>query len=127
MTVGEESGGATSPEEGAIVDEMAVGSARCVSRARRPAVAKAVDDPSRGGLTIDAVTTGPCEPGEAAGTSTDAEGPSRTVASGSRRVIRALMGTSTSSGTSEAKPCWRGGSSPLETSTTTGCRGKECD
>jgi hypothetical protein len=40
-------------------------------------------------------------------------------------VIRALMGTSTSSGTSKAKPCWCGGSSPLETSTTTGCRGKE--
>jgi hypothetical protein len=53
MTVGEESGGATSPEEGAIADEIAVGSARCVSRAGRlavgSAVAKAVDDPSRGG------------------------------------------------------------------------------
>jgi hypothetical protein len=37
-----------------------------------------VDGPSREGLTSDAVTTGSCEPGEAAGTSTDAEGPSRT-------------------------------------------------
>jgi hypothetical protein len=125
MTV--ESRGATSPEEGATADEIVVGSARCVSRTGRSTVVKTVDGPSRGGLTSDAVTTGSCEPGEAAGTSTDAEGPSRTVASGSRRVIRALMGTSTSSGTSKAKPCWRGGSSPLETSTTTGCRGKECD
>jgi hypothetical protein len=90
-------------------------------------VAKAVDGPSRGGLTIDAVTTGSCEPGDAAGTSANAERPSRTVASGSRRVIKALMGTSTSSGASKAKPCWRGGSSPLETFTTTGCRGKECN
>jgi hypothetical protein len=127
MTLGEESGGATSPEEGATANEIAVGSARCVSRAGRSAVAKAVDGPSKGGLTIDAVTTGSCEPGEAAGMSTDAEGPSRTVASGSRRVIKALMGTSTSSGTSKDKPCWRGGSSPLETSTTTGCRRKECN
>jgi hypothetical protein len=126
MTVGEESRGATS-EEGAIADEIAVGSAGCVSHAGRSAVAKAVDGPSRGGLTIDAVTTGSYEPGEVAGTSTDAEGPSRTIASGSRRVIKALMGTSTSSGTSKAKPCWRGGSFPLETSTTTGCRGKECN
>jgi hypothetical protein len=90
-------------------------------------VAEVVDGPSREGLTSDAVTTSSYEPGEAAGTSTDAEGPSRTVASGSRRVIRALMGTSTSSDTSKAEPCWRGGSSPLETSTTTGCRGKECN
>jgi hypothetical protein len=123
MTV--ETRGATSPKEGATADEIAVGSARCVSRAGRSAVVKAVDGPSRGGLTSDAVTTGSYEPGEAAETSTDAEGPSRTVASGSRRVIRALMGTPTSSGISKAKPCWRGGSSPLETSTTTGCRGKE--
>jgi hypothetical protein len=135
MTV--EARGATSLEEeatadeiavgsaGATTDEIAVGSAGCVSHAGRSAVAEAVDDPSREGLTRDAVTTGSCEPGEAAGTSTDAEGPSRIVASGSRRVIRALMGTSTSSGTSKAEPCWRGGSSPLETSTTTGCRGKE--
>jgi hypothetical protein len=126
MTV--EARGATSPEEGATADEIAVGpagatadeivvgSAGCVSRAGRSAVAEAVDGPSREGLTSDAVTTG---------SSTDAEGPSGTVASGSRRVIRALMGTSTSSGASKAKPCWRGGSSPLETSTTTGCRGKE--
>jgi hypothetical protein len=70
-----ESRGATSPEEGATADEIAVSSARCVSRAGRSAVAKAVDGPSRGGLTSDAVTTGSCEPGEAAGTSTDAEGP----------------------------------------------------
>jgi hypothetical protein len=108
MTVGEESGGATSLEEGATADEIAVGSGRCVSRAGRSAVAKAVDGPSRGGLTIDAVMTGSCEPGEATGTSTNAEGPSRTVTSGSRRVIKALMGMSTSSGTSKAKSCWRG-------------------
>jgi hypothetical protein len=68
MTV--ESGRATSPEEGATADEIAVGSARCVSHVGRSAVAKAVDGPSRGGLTSDAVTTGSCEPGEAAGTST---------------------------------------------------------
>jgi hypothetical protein len=49
MTVGEESGRATSPEEGATADGIAVGSARCVSRAGRSVVAKAVDDPSRGG------------------------------------------------------------------------------
>jgi hypothetical protein len=127
MTVGEESGGATSSEEGATADEIAVGSGRCVSRAGRSAVAKAMDGPSRGGLMIDAVTTGSCEPGEVAGMSTNAEGPSRTVVSGSRRVIKALMDTSTSSGTSKAKSCWRGSSSPLETSTTTGCRVKECN
>jgi hypothetical protein len=125
MTVGEESGGATSSEEGATADEIAVGCGRCVSRAGRSAVAKAVDGPSRGGLTIDAVTTGSCEPGEVIGTLTSTEGPSRTITSGSRRVIKALMGASMSSGTSEAKSFWRGGSSPLETSTMTGCRGKE--
>jgi hypothetical protein len=109
----------------ATADETAVGSGRCVSRAERSAVAKAVDGPSRGELTMDAVTTGSCEPGEVTATSTSAEGPSRTVASGLQRVIKALMGASTSSGTSEAKSFWRGGSSPLDTSTTTGCRGKE--
>jgi hypothetical protein len=125
MTVGEESGGATPPEEGATADEVTVGSGRCVSHAGRSAEAKAVDGPSRGGLTIDAVTSCSCEPDEVIGTSTSTEGPSRIATPGSRRVIKALMGASTSSGTSEDKSFWRGGSSPLETSTTTGCRGRE--
>jgi hypothetical protein len=46
-----------------------------------------MDGPARGELAIDAVTTGSCEPGEVTGTSTSAEEPSRTIASGSRRVI----------------------------------------
>jgi hypothetical protein len=129
--------GATPPEEevaadeiavgsaGATADGIAVGSAGLASRAGESAVAEAVDGPSREGLTGDTVTTGSRGPGEAAGTSADAEGPFKAAALGSRRVIKALMGTSTSSGTSEAKPCWQGSSSPLETSTTTGCRGKE--
>jgi hypothetical protein len=75
----------------------------------------------------DAATTGSYKPGEVTGTLTSVEGPSRAVASGSRRVIRALMGTSTSSGASATESFWRGGSSPLETSTTTGYKEKECD
>jgi hypothetical protein len=70
----------------------------------------------------DAATTGSRGPGEATGTSTDAEGPSRFATPGSRRVIRALLGASTSFGTSEDEPFWHGGSSPLETSTTAGYR-----
>jgi hypothetical protein len=81
MTV--EARGATSPEEEATVDGIAVGSAGCVSRAGRSAVAEAVDGPSREGLTRGAVTAGSRVPGEVAGTSADAEGPSRTAASGS--------------------------------------------
>jgi hypothetical protein len=101
--VGEESGGATSSEEGATADEIAVSSNRCASRAGRSAVAKAVDGPSKGELVIDVVTIGSRESDEAIGTSTSLEGLSRTVTSGSRRVIRALTGTSTSSGTPEAE------------------------
>jgi hypothetical protein len=86
---------ATPPEEEAAADEVAVGfagatadeimvcSAGCASRAGRSAVAEAVEGPSREGLTRDAVTTGSRGPGEAAGTLADAEGPSRTAASGS--------------------------------------------
>jgi hypothetical protein len=96
--MGEESGGATSSEEGVTADETMVGSGRCVSRTERSAVVKVMDGPAKGELTIDAVTTGSCEPGEVTGISTDAEEPSRTVASGSQRVIRALTGASTSSG-----------------------------
>lgn len=125
LTAGEESGGVTFSEEGVAADETIVGSGRHVSRAERLAVAKAVDGSSRGELVIDAATTGSCKPSEVTGTSTSVEGPSRTVVSESWRVIRALMGTSTSSGTSEAESFWRGGSSPLEMSTTTGCREKE--
>jgi hypothetical protein len=74
-----EARGATSLEEeatadeiavgsaGATADEIAVGSAGCVSRAGRSAVAEAVDGPSREGLANDAVTTGSYEPGKAAG------------------------------------------------------------
>jgi hypothetical protein len=68
---------------GATADERVVGSAGCASRAGRSAVTEAVDGPSREGLTRDAITTGPYVPGEAAGTSADAEGPSRTATSGS--------------------------------------------
>jgi hypothetical protein len=46
-------------------------------------VAEVVVGPTGEGLTRDAITTGSCVPGEAAGTSADAEGPSRTAASGS--------------------------------------------
>jgi hypothetical protein len=88
-------------------------------------MAEAVDGSSRGELMTDAAMTGPCKPGEVTGTLTSVEGLSRAVASGSRRVIRALMGTSTSSRTSEAESFWRGSSSPLETSTTTGCKERE--
>jgi hypothetical protein len=101
-----------------------VGSAGGTSRAMGSAVAEAVDYPSRQGPIRDAATTGSRGPGEATGTSTDAEGPSRTAAPGSRRVIKALMGASTSFGTSEDEPFWHGGSSPLETSTTAGYRGR---
>jgi hypothetical protein len=125
--MGEESGGVTSLEEGAIADETTVGSGRSVSRAERSVVVKTVDGPSRGELVIEVATIGSHESDEVTGTSTSVEGLSRTVASGSRRVIRALTGASTSSGTSEAESFWRGGSSPLETSTTTGCRGREHD
>jgi hypothetical protein len=122
-----EARGATPPEEEATADEVAVGSAGCVSRAGRLAVTEAMDGLSIEGLTRDEVTTSSCEPGKAAGTSADAEGSSRIAARGSRRVIKALMGTSTSSGTSEDEPFWHRGSSPLEMSTTAGCRGREYD
>jgi hypothetical protein len=122
LTMGEDSGGVISLEEGATADETTVGSGRCVSRVERSVVVKTVDGPSRGELVIDVVTIGSRASDEVIGTSTSVEGLSTTVASGSRRVIRALTGVSTSSGTSEAE-----GSSPLETSTTMGCRGREHD
>jgi hypothetical protein len=104
---------------------MAVGSAGRASRAGESAVAEAVEGSSKQGPTGDEVTTGACGPGEAAGTTADAEGSSKIVAPGSRRVIKALMGASTSSGTSEDEPFWHGGSSPLETSTTAGYERRE--
>jgi hypothetical protein len=132
----EEARGATSSEEeatageaadgsvGATADETAVGSAGGTPCAMGSAVAEAVDDPSRQGPIRDAATIGSRGPGEATRTSTDAEGPSRTAAPGSWRVIKALMGASMSVGTSEDEPFWHGGSSPLETSTTAGYRGR---
>jgi hypothetical protein len=125
--MGVETGGVTSLEEGATDDETTVGFGRCVSRAERLVVVKTVDGPSRGVLVIDVATIGSRESDEVTGISTSVEGLSRTVASGSRRVIRALTGASTSSGASEAESFWRGGSSPLETSTMMGCRGREHD
>jgi hypothetical protein len=121
------SGEVTFSEEGAAAGEAAAGSGRRVSCEERLAVAEAMDGPSRGELMTDAATTGSCKPGEVIGMITSVKGHSRAVGSGSRRVIRALIGTSTSSGTSEVEPFWRGGSSPLETSTTTGCEKRECN
>jgi hypothetical protein len=95
LTAGEAkvgSGGITFSEEGAAADETVVGSGRHVSCAERLVVAEALDGSSRGELMIDAATTGSCKPGEVTGTLTSVEGPSRAVALGSRRVIRALMG-----------------------------------
>jgi hypothetical protein len=104
---------------------MAIGSAGRTSRAGESAVAEAGEDPSKQGPTRDVVTTGACRLGEAARTTADAEGSSKIVAPGSRRVIKALIGASTSSGTSEDEPFWHGGSSPLETSTTAGYKRRE--
>jgi hypothetical protein len=103
----------------ATADEMAIGSAERTSRAGESAIAEAGEGPSRQEPTT-------CRPGEAAGAAANAEGSSKFVAPGSRRVIRALMGASTSSGTSEDEPFWHGGSSPLETSTTAGYKKREC-
>jgi hypothetical protein len=110
---------------GATPDAMAIGSTERTSCAGELAVAEAGEGPSRQGPTRDVVTTGACRPGEAAGTTADAEGSSKIVAPGSRRVIKVLIGTSTSSGTSEDEPFWHGGSSPLETSTTAGYKRRE--
>jgi hypothetical protein len=71
------------PEEEATADEVAVGSAGCVSRAGRLAVTEVMDGLSIEGLTRDAVTTGSCGLGEAARTSADAEGSSRIATPGS--------------------------------------------
>jgi hypothetical protein len=125
--MGEEAGGVTSLEEGATADETTVGSGRSVSLAEKSVVVRTVDGPSRGELVINVATIDSHESNEVTGTSASVEVLSRTIASGSRRVIRALTGASTSSGTCEAESFWRGCSSPLETSTTTGCRGREHD
>jgi hypothetical protein len=117
--------GAAVSSTGATADEMAIGSAGRTSRAGESAVAEAGEGPSRQGPTRGVVMVGACRPGEAAGTTVDAEGSSKIVAPGSRRVIKALMGASTSSGTSEDEPFWHGGSSPLETSTTAGYKKRE--
>jgi hypothetical protein len=109
---------------GATADETAIGPTGGTSRAGGSAIAEAVDDPSRQRPMRDAASTGSRGPGEATGTSTDAEGLARFAAPGSRRVIRALLGASTSFGTSKDEPFWHGGSSPLETSTTAGYRGR---
>jgi hypothetical protein len=90
-------------------------------------VAEATAGLSREEPMIDAATTGSCRSCGVTGASISVEGPSRAVGSGSRRVIRALIGTSTSSGTSEAGSFWHGGSSSLETSTTTGCKKRKCN
>jgi hypothetical protein len=110
---------------GATADEMVIGSAGRTSRAGESAVAEVGEGPSKQGPTRDVVTTGACRPCEAAGTTADAEGSSKIVAPGSRRVIKALIGASTTSGTSEDEPFWHGGSSPLETSTTAGYKRRE--
>jgi hypothetical protein len=67
-------------------------------------VAEAVEGPSRQGPAGDEVTIGACGLGEAAGTTVDVEGSSKVVAPGSRKVIKALIGAFTSSGTSEDEP-----------------------
>jgi hypothetical protein len=109
----------------ATADEMAIGSAGRTSRTGESAIAEAGEGPSKQGPTRGIVATGACRPGEAVRTAVDAEGSSKIVAPGSRRVIKALMGASTSSGTSEEEPFWHGGSSPLETSTTAGYKKRE--
>jgi hypothetical protein len=101
---------------------MAIDSAGRTSRAGDSAVVEAVEGPSKQGPAGDKVTIGACGLGEAAGTTADAEGSSKVVAPGSRRAIRALIGAFASSGASEDEPFWHGGSSPLETSTTAGCK-----
>jgi hypothetical protein len=97
------SGGVTFSEEEAAADEAAVGSGRRVSCEERLALAEAIDGLSREELMTDAATIGSYRPGEVTGASISVEGPSRAIGSGSRRVIRALTGTSTSSGTSKAE------------------------
>jgi hypothetical protein len=105
---------------------MAVDSAGRTSRAGELAVAEAAEGPSKQGPAGDEVTIGACGLGKAAGTTVDAEGSSKVVAPGPRRANRALIGAFTSSGASEDEPFWYGGSSSLETSTTAGCRRREC-
>jgi hypothetical protein len=104
---------------------MAIGFAGRTSRVGESAVAEAVEGPSKRGPAGDEDTIGACGLGEAAGTTADAEGSSKVIAPGSRRVIRALIGTFTSSGAPEDEPFWHGGSSSLETSTTAGCKRRE--
>jgi hypothetical protein len=108
-----------------MADEMAIGFVGRTSRAGESAVAEAVEGPSKQGPAGDEDTIGACGLGEAAGTTADAEGSSKVVAPGPRRVIRALIGAFTSSGAPEDEPFWHGGSSPLETSTTAGCKRRE--
>jgi hypothetical protein len=105
---------------------MAIGFAGRTSRAGESAAAEAVEGPSKQGPAEDGVMIGACGLGKAAGITADAEGSSKVVAPGSRRAIRALIGAFTSSGASEDEPFWHGGSSPLETSTTAGCKRREC-
>jgi hypothetical protein len=118
--------GATVGSARGMADEMAVDSAGRTSRAGELAVAEAAEGPSKQGPAGDEVTIGACGLGKAAGTTVDAEGSSKVVAPGSRRANRALIGAFTSSGASEDEPFWYGGSSSLETSTTAGCRRREC-
>jgi hypothetical protein len=99
----------------ATADEMAIGSAGRTSRTGESAIAEAGEGPSKQGPTRGIVATGACRPGEAVRTAVDAEGSSKIVAPGSRRVIK----------TSEEEPFWHGGSSPLETSTTAGYKKRE--
>jgi hypothetical protein len=104
---------------------MAIGFVGRTSRAGESAVAEAVEGPFKQGPAGGEDTIGACGLGEAAGTTADAEGSSKAVAPGSRRVIRALIGAFTSSGAPEDEPFWHGGSSSLETSTTAGCKRRE--
>jgi hypothetical protein len=83
--------------ESATADETAIGSVGRTSRAGESAIAEAGKGPSR----QESMT---CRPSEAVGAAADAEGPSESVTPGLQRVIRALMGTSTSSGVSTDEP-----------------------
>jgi hypothetical protein len=83
--------------ESATADETAIGSVGRTSRAGESAIAEAGKGPSR----QESMT---CRPSEAVGAAADAEGPSESVTPGLQRVIKALMGTSTSSGVSTDEP-----------------------
>jgi hypothetical protein len=74
-----------------------IGSVGRTSRAGESAIAEAGKGPSR----QESMT---CRPSEAVGAAADAEGPSEFVTPGLQRVIKALMGMSTSPGVSTDEP-----------------------